>query len=48
MTEKELLQEFGIRISVFDNEIHNADSDEAFYISAWKGLVIMTRPFLII
>lgn len=43
MTEKELFQEFGIRISVFDNEIHNADSDEAFYISALKTMFISSK-----
>lgn len=43
MTEKELFQEFGIRISVFDNEIHNADSDEAFYISSLKTMFISSK-----
>ena len=43
MTEKELFQEFGIRISVFDNEIHNADSDEAFYISSLKTMFISPK-----
>lgn len=43
MTEKELFQEFGIRISVFDSEIHNADSDEAFYISSLKTMFISSK-----
>lgn len=43
MTENEFLHEFGIRISVFDNEMHDVDDDEAFYISTLKTMFISSK-----